>query len=267
MNKSILKCPICSQPIRLFNKNYQCPNKHSFDLAKAGYVNLLLKQSKKSFGDSKEMIQARQLFFSHNFYKPLKEQLTLLLRKINPPSILDSGCGEGYYTNHLANQLPNSDFYALDISKYAISQATKSKLEINFLVASNQKLPFLDGSLACILNIYSPFDLSEYLRVLNNQGYLILVASGKNHLIELKEVLYDTVKIIEPDLIASTNLILKESIPISFTFTLNNRELINSLFMMTPYYFRTSEKDKKKLEQLSTLTLTADFIIYVYNKS
>ena len=262
----MLTCPICQCELLCFTSAYKCQNKHSFDLSKDKYVNLLIKQSKKEFGDTIEMINARVIFFLNDFYKPLKKELATLLKSINTSTILDSGCGTGYYTNYFAKQLPNSVFYGLDISKYAIKQAAKPNANVNYIVGSNQRLPFSNNSFACILSIYAPFELNEYLRILKDDGHLIVVTSGSKHLMELKAALYDNIKITGPKLIVDDRVSLIKSIPLTFSFKLNNRQLIQSLFMMTPYYFKTTNKDKKKLEHLNCLTLTADFIICLYKK-
>lgn len=263
----MLRCPICQKELSLHQNTYSCENNHSFDCSKDGYVNLLLKQSAKSFGDSIEMLQARHLFFEKDYYHPLKEKILSIIRQLPSSVLLDSGCGEGYYTNYFAKNLPSSiKFYATDISKYAIRLAAKEKTKVNYIVASNQRLPFQSTSFDCILNLFAPIDLKEYNRILKRDGYLITVTSGPKHLYELKEILYETPIENKVQIIEMNNLKLFQQIPLYFSFTLDSKELIQSLFMMTPYYYRTSPKDKEKLEDYTTLTTHADFMIQVYKK-
>ncbi len=55
-------CPLCHAPLSRSDNHYSCPQRHQFDLAKEGYVNLLPVQFKRSRdpGDSAEMMQARR---------------------------------------------------------------------------------------------------------------------------------------------------------------------------------------------------------------
>ena len=48
-------CPICKNKLIKDEKRYYCENKHSFDIASEGYINLYLKKSIDS-GDSVESI-------------------------------------------------------------------------------------------------------------------------------------------------------------------------------------------------------------------
>ena len=51
-------CPLCHAPLSRSDNHYSCPQRHQFDLAKEGYVNLLPVQFKRSRdpGDSAEMM-------------------------------------------------------------------------------------------------------------------------------------------------------------------------------------------------------------------
>ena len=51
----IINCPVCSHLLIKEQNTYKCENNHTFDLAKEGYLNLLL-NAKKTSGDSKEMM-------------------------------------------------------------------------------------------------------------------------------------------------------------------------------------------------------------------
>jgi len=72
---SILICPNCKSALHRSDKVLICENGHSFDVAKEGYVNLLLANRKKSLnpGDNKIMMNAREAFLSIGFYDFLME--------------------------------------------------------------------------------------------------------------------------------------------------------------------------------------------------
>ena len=154
-------------------------------MAKEGYINLLKKQGGKDFGDSKDMVKARRDFFDKDFYSPLKKRLTQIIDSLNIKSLLDLGCGEGYYTNYYKETL-NIDIAALDISKEAVRIASKRNKNILYMVASVQDLPFFDKSIDIAVNAFTPIDLDEISRVLNEEGYLLTARVGEKHLLQLK---------------------------------------------------------------------------------
>ena len=184
-----------------------------------------------------------------------------------PKNILDSGCGEGYYTNYLAKQLPTVQFYGTDISKEAIRLAAKAKTDVQYIVASNQHLPFINNSLDMVLNIFSPIAYNEYHRVLKQNGILITVSNTSKHLQELKEILYDQVHLEHSSAKNTSQLLLVEEHNLSFPIHLQNQEMIQLLFQMTPYYYRTSFTDKAKLTAYQSLDVTTEFSIKLYKKS
>ena len=97
----MLVCPVCNVNIEKIEKTYKCENNHCFDIHKSGYVNLLLsnRMNSKLPGDNKLMVEARRSFLKTGYYSCLKEKLREITDELNPETILDSGCGEGYYTN------------------------------------------------------------------------------------------------------------------------------------------------------------------------
>ena len=52
------QCPICSEPLGREGNSLVCPNRHSFDIARQGYVNLLTVQQKHSLdpGDTRQQV-------------------------------------------------------------------------------------------------------------------------------------------------------------------------------------------------------------------
>ena len=100
--KSLFCCPICGAPLERSEGRYLCPARHSYDISKEGYTHLLPPNQKHSAapGDDKGMAAARRDFLSKGYYAPLLNALCeqILNRCGEAPVLLDTGCGEGYYT-------------------------------------------------------------------------------------------------------------------------------------------------------------------------
>ena len=110
--------------------------------------------------------------------------------------ILDLGCGEGYYTYRMKQELGDDcTFYGLDISKDGIQMATKYTKDIYWIVGNSKNLPIQDHSLDVITALFTVVNESEIKRCLKENGYMIHVTANNKHLVEFKELIYDEVKI------------------------------------------------------------------------
>lgn len=277
---SLYKCPKCNLPLDLSLRSFRCSNNHSYDLSKKGYVNLMLANQGHSLneGDSKEMIMARRRFLEGNFYSILRNKIlelltSKLINKSPEVTFLDVACGEGYYTNYLHQELSNSmnlSSYGVDISKAAINAASSSKnilklSNISYSVGNLDYLPFLNESFDILLNCFAPINEKEFFRVIKKDGYFIRVLPGKLHLLELKQFLYENVRINEPKENEIDGFFAENEYQVDDLITINNQE-IQDLFTMTPYYYKTSFEAKEKLKKLESLTTQISFIIKVYRK-
>ena len=175
---SLFTCPLCASPLHREERSYTCPNGHCFDVAKEGYVHLLPanKKHSKSPGDDKGMVTARNQFLSKGYYAPLRDALcALALEHAGPQvSVLDSGCGEGYYTAGIHAALTGAGksvaLAGIDLSKPSVRLAAKRVPQGEFAVASAYHLPVADHSVDLLLNCFSPLALEEFRRVLRPGG-------------------------------------------------------------------------------------------------
>ena len=196
---SIFCCPICGGPLERGPSAYSCPAGHSFDLAREGYVHLLPanRMHSKMPGDDKGMAAARWAFLSKDYYAPLRDALcSIALANTGPaPSVLDTGCGEGYYTSGVYQALRRAGrsvtLAGTDISKAILRRAAKREKDVEFAVASSYHLPVADRSIDLLLNCFSPLALEEFRRALRPGGTFLYVVPSEKHLWELKQVLYD----------------------------------------------------------------------------
>lgn len=264
-------CPVCRGSLKRINNALVCDSNHCYDLSKHGYVNLMLSQksSKKRHGDDKLMLRSRHEFLEKGFYKPLLDALTNEIVRIadsKHTTILDVGCGEGYYTANICKNVKNADVYGIDISKEALIFAARRDSNLSLAVASCTELPIADSSCDIVLNIFSPTDAKEYARVLNDNGVLIKIIPLENHLYGLKKSIYDKPYKNRLDSKNLEGFELSSSQEIKYTLGLESNEDIVSLFKMTPYYYKTSREDQAKLDKLEHLETEAEFGINIYRK-
>ena len=265
---NVLICPICGRDLIKNERVFRCESNHSFDISKEGYVNLLMSNKKNSHepGDNKLMVSSREAFLSKDFYNKLREKLieVSLIYKPNKSVVLDCGCGTGYYTTEFYRKRNTFDeFYGVDISKFAVQKAAKKAKEITYFTASVFDLPIKNKSIDLIFNIFAPKLDEEIKRILKDDGVVLEVLPGEDHLIELKEILYDVVRKNKEEY-SSNILKLKEIIPVKYKINLSFHEDIMSLLSMTPYMYKTKKEDIEKLNQIDKLSLTIDFNIIVW---
>lgn len=267
-----LACPVCGSTLQRDAGSLRCDNNHSFDKARRGYVNLLPVQYRRSKqpGDDHGMVQARMQFLHRGFYAPIQQRLIELIKvRVNSGNIdcLDIGCGEGYYTRAIAAALPAASIAAVDISKAAIHAAcpavySNENASIEWFVASNAHLPVPAKSIDICWTLFTPLQTQELERVIKEGGTLIVVGAGENHLIELRERIYDDVRIKPFALPAALDGWQREDHHLRFDFTVDNAAL-QQLLQMTPHFWRVAPVKKEPLSQLPELTLTADIVFAV----
>lgn len=255
----MLICPKCFNKLTKENKSYKCTNNHTYDISKEGYTNLLL--SRTSCGDSIQSCQCRKLFLDSHYYENLVLHIKDILISQNVKTVLDIGCGVGYYSKYLSNYF---DMTGIDISKEAVKLASKHDKKSSYFVASSFALPFESSSFDSAISIFAPISVDEIKRVLKNNKCFILVLPNTNHLIELKTAIYD-----KPYLNKTDNNLLPLSLLdksyVTYKVNINNDDL-NRLVQMTPYFYKTKKEDLDKLNKYNMLEVTIDFICYTYVK-
>lgn len=243
-----LICPLDATELTKNNNTLKCPNNHCFDIAKQGYINLLPVQFKHSLhpGDNKDMVLARTAFLNTGHYQFIGDQLFKIIQDYleTNTTLIDAGCGEGYYTSYLYNQLikayPQHSFSVLgfDISKEAVKQATKRTKNISWAVASNQKIPLQDNSSTILTSLFGFPVLSEFVRVLKKNGLLIIANVGPNHLIEMRKQIYQTIHSKKETTYFYPNLKLSEHLSVEKQIIIPDDETILNLLKMTPHFYR-----------------------------
>jgi len=262
-------CPLCHSELIQQANNYRCAGGHQFDLAKEGYLNLLPVQHKRSKepGDSSEMMQARRAFLDEGHYQPLRKAICGLLEAQRPESLLDIGCGEGYYTSGFAEVVANTGgrTSGLDVSKVAIRSAAKRYKGIDFCVASSHRLPVADNSLDAIVRIFAPCNPAELARVLKKTGIVITATPGPYHLQQLKGLIYQQIKLHEEAVESMPGFEQIESLQSSWMMDLTGDQA-TALLQMTPFAWRARAEVWQNLKQMPHFACQTDFMLRVWRK-
>lgn len=271
---SLFCCPVCGQPLTRNEKTYSSPLGHSYDIAREGYTYLLPVNQKHSSapGDDRGMAAARREFLSKGYYQPLRNALCALAAEHTgiAPFVLDTGCGEGYYTSGIyhalleAGKLPR--MAGIDISKFSLRAAAKRERAVEFAVASSYHLPVADRCVDLLVNCFSPLALEEFQRVLKPGGTFLYVVPAADHLWEMKQVLYETPYRNEEKAIPYQGLSYEAIVPADGVITLACQSDIHALFQMTPYYWNTPRAGMDRLAALETLTTHISFRIHVFRR-
>lgn len=273
-SSSFFCCPLCGAPLAEDPRALRCPNRHSFDRAKEGYVHLLPVNQKhsRSPGDDKGMVAARRAFLDRGWYAPLREALCrLAVQYTGPaPAVLDAGCGEGYYTAGVRDALlaagKTPALAGIDISKFSVQKAARRCPDIAFAVASVYRLPVAAGSVELLLNVFSPLAIDEFRRVLRPGGTYLYVVPAARHLWQLKQVLYDSPYPNEERETPYEGFAYEEIVPVSYAIHLPGPADIHALFQMTPYYWKTPREGAARLAALEDLTCEIAFRIHVFRR-
>ena len=276
-----ITCPLDGLLLEQHDKQLVCDNGHAYDIARQGYVNLLPVQHKRSKqpGDSKAMVVARTEFLNTGIYRPVVSSLTELVSSLITDDkeicLLDAGCGEGYYFDEVFKVLKDKDglsdvsFVGLDISKDAIIQATKRNRQISWLVGTNRQPPVADESVDIILCLFGFLSVEGFAKVLKPGGKIIFIDPGDEHLKELREVIYDEVKISDQlnkleEGIPGFSLVDNDSL--QFKEKLISNEQVNNLLVMTPHFYRASKEGRQAACALQELEITVDVVFRVFKK-
>ena len=267
----VLSCPVCKSDMYMSDdkRSAFCKGikKHCFDFSSDGYLSF----PQSSGGDSKAAVAARKSFLEKDYYLPAAIGICDTVKKyiVGDATIIDAGCGEGYYTSKLSDLADVT--LGFDLSKFACAAAAKSakragKQGLLYSTASVFELPVKDSSADAVVNIFAPCAEEEYSRILRDGGYLFVVGAGKDHLMGLKRAMYENIYENGERADLPKNMTFVEKQTVRFEIEVCGKDDIAALFSMTPYYWRTSEADKEKLASLDTLKTEIEFEISVYKK-
>ena len=259
----ILVCPKCGENLVAGENSLVCKNNHCYDIAKEGYVNLLLANMKKTKmpGDDKLMVQARKTFLDKDYYGKLKTEINKAILDYQPKILLDAGCGTGYYSNNLGDDI---EVIGVDISKFAIMSASKNNKNGDYVVASIFDLPLKNESVDAILNVFAPKPQNEFKRVLKPNAIIIEVVPGGQHLKELKQAIFENNYKENAEKFAFASFKLLNSRRVQYVEAIKDKNDFTELLQMTPYWYKGGEKNLNLLNKANLEKITLDFIINIW---
>ncbi|MFI7449843.1 putative RNA methyltransferase [Nonomuraea sp. NPDC049714] len=224
-----LACPVCRRPLRLEHPALRCANGHGYDVAKQGYVSLLVGSRPPGTADSTAMVAARADFLNAGHYAPLARALAQAVSArvtrdfpaesfAHPadgsateayggaevsigherrqawlgrrPVVVDAGTGTGYYLAAVLEATAQGIGMAFDVSKHAVRRAARAHPRLGAFVADVWRpLPILDGTADVVINVFAPRNGPEFRRILRPGGAVIVVTPAPEHLSPLVEEL------------------------------------------------------------------------------
>jgi 23S rRNA (guanine745-N1)-methyltransferase len=276
--KLALVCPVCEQPLSWGEQACACAQGHSFDLAREGYVNLLLSHCRRSDhpGDSVDMVQARRRFLDSGAFTRLSELLQSEVRQrlargeTAGYNVVDAGCGEGYFLGALQEAVTGA-CYGVDVSKEAIRLAARRYRSSRWVVANvMRRMPFASNSLDVVLSVLAPRNVEEFSRVLKPAGLLVVVVPGPDHLLELRTRLMAEAGDFQAKADAAIDFCaprfaLQQKKSLTYEVVLN-KNLLTDLVQMTPLFWRSTRQAKTGIGGLEELRVTMSFALLVFTR-
>lgn len=207
------------------------------------------------------MVDARTQFLEKDYYDFMRQFVKNKIMENKVDTLVDAGCGQGYYTKEFADCVKNS--YAFDLSKEAIHYASKQDKKTQYFVASLFEMPFFDESVDCMTTIFTPIAREEMYRVLKKNGLLIVVGPGENHLVDLKAQMYEKVRLNDSpnEELDGFEMVSRDKI-----VKVENVKDVWALLEMTPYRYNSPRAGLEKVQSLEELEVTFEFYVTIWRK-
>ena len=283
-----LSCPHCGGVLRREGGSLLCDGrtgrKHCYDIAAAGYVNLLPpgKGGNAHTGDDAGMIAARSAFLRGGYYDCISDAAAEIAYKAlregrREIAFCDAGSGEGYHTRRMACRLAEVSGLpvigcGIDASKKGAAAGAKGcrdlpdAVRLSFAAGNIFSLPVADDSLDVVFSLFAPIPAEEVTRTLRDDGILVVVAAGPRHLWELRCLLYDEPREGNVEAATPAGFVLSHKETVRKTVHIPHEADLQALFTMTPFYYRTPEAGRVRLSETPSLDVSVEADIYVFRK-
>ncbi|MBR5446876.1 MAG: methyltransferase domain-containing protein [Clostridia bacterium] len=293
-SNDILVCPLCASPLHREGRSLVCvggARRHTYDVAKEGYVNLLPPGKGKNAhtGDEAAMVRARSEFLGTDAYGRLSDEVArLILENVQSDdvTVIDSGCGEGYHTCRFTSAVRDAGrrvyTAAFDASKHAAAagakRAVRSALSAKdgvyadfngdavcaFMAGNIFSLPVAESAADAVVSMFAPIAWEENRRVLKDGGILVVAASGEDHLLEMRQVIYEEVIKKAPEVVPAEGFEEISRSSVRYTHDLSSSAEIMNLFGMTPFCYKTPREAVERLSAKESLSVTVHTDYFVF---
>jgi 23S rRNA (guanine745-N1)-methyltransferase len=184
-----LRCPLCRGRLAPAPGALVCEARHSFDVARHGYVSFLVGRPSGRVGDDAAMVAARERFLAAGHFAPITGALAALAAGAGPGIVVEVGAGTAHHLARTLDALPGHAGVAVDLSRHAARRAARAHPRLAAVVADAAALPLADGCAALVLDVFAPRVAGELRRVLREDGALLVARADRAHLAELRPAL------------------------------------------------------------------------------
>ncbi|MFF7735440.1 putative RNA methyltransferase [Streptomyces sp. NPDC007984] len=269
---SVLTCPLCPGALRRADGALRCARRHTFDIARHGYVSLLTGHRRAPSADSPDMVRGRAAFLGAGHYEPLARTLAGLAGELAPPdaTVLDAGAGTGHYLAAVLDALPEALGLGLDSSVPALRAAARAHARAE---AAGWDVwrpwPVRTGCADLVLNVFAPRNGPEFHRVLGPDGALLVVTPTARHLRELRVLTgLPDVDPLKEDRLRRTlgaRFRRERAEPLEYSMSLTAGE-VTALMTMSPAarHIDAAELRDRVARMATPVRVTASFVTSVY---
>ncbi|MBR5302286.1 MAG: methyltransferase domain-containing protein [Clostridia bacterium] len=260
----LLRCPLCGGAFSRKENSLICDKRHTYDIARQGYVNFVPGQKEMFY--KKELFESRAKVFEAGVFAPVIDRLSQAVARYvacEKPVLLDAGCGEGYYTKAVC---PDKEMTRIgfDLSKDAVKLAARGAKTALFFAADLKNIPMQDHTVNVLLDIFTPANYAEFARVLTQDGLVMKLAPRSGYLKQLRMLAGDKLRHQEYDggdveryVHEKMNVVAQETITYTMPVT---QETAYHLARMTPML---AGVDVDALDLSGVTEITIDETLYI----
>jgi 23S rRNA (guanine745-N1)-methyltransferase len=184
-----LECPLCRAPLRDEPPALRCPRRHTFDVARSGYVSFLVGRAVR-LGDSAEMLAARARLLDAGHFEPLSAALAAEVPEGAHGLAVEVGAGTARHLARIVDANPALAGIAVDVSPAAARLAARAHPRVVAIVADARGVLPVGAAVAELaLVAFAPRNGAELRRILRADGALLVATPLPRHLAELRPAL------------------------------------------------------------------------------
>jgi 23S rRNA (guanine745-N1)-methyltransferase len=191
-----LACTVrdCGLFLEARGRTLQCARRHSYDIARAGYVNLLQPHDRRSLtaGDTRDALDARARLLAAGVGRLIAEGIVGRAARLAAANdvIADLGSGSGDILSMLSAAV-DAGGIGIDLSTAAAEHAARRFPGLTWVVANADRgLPLLDRSIDLLISVNGRRNPGECARVLTVRGHLLVAVPAPDDLIELRTAIF-----------------------------------------------------------------------------